>query len=286
MNSSRREETRRMEDPLKFSWQPELRSPYFVLGWSVDAGRLGAGVIDYLNKSLSGQRFCEIEPVEFYPLSGVNIEDNIVQFPENEFYACPKNDLVLFKSTPPSHEWYKYFSLTLDVAENYHARELYIVSGMISLSAHTPPRQLWGTCNSSEFKNAMSRYKIVRELDYTSPPRQRPTLNSFLLWAAQKRNIPGISLMVPIPFYLATVGDPKAERRVLEFFTQRFNLRMDFSDLDEEIRQQSQMIYELRKNILEIDDSINRLESNLRLSEEESQRLVKEIDKHLREKSA
>ena len=71
---------------------------------------------------------------------------------------------------------------------------------------------------------------------------------------------------------------------MLEFFNQRFDLGIDFSDLDEEIRWQNKKLAEVRNNFPDIDESITRLESNLRLSEEESQRLVKEIEKFLREK--
>jgi len=274
-----------MIEPLKFSWQPELQSPSLVVGWSVDASGLGAKVTNYLNRKLGGQSFCEIEPVEFFPLGGVTIEDDLIQFPESKFYACPKNDLVVFQSAPPSYEWYKFLNLILDTAEHYcHVKELHTIGGMVSLSAHTTPRELLGTFNSPELKEALSHYNLAEGLNYETPPGQRPTLNSFLLWAAKRRNIPGVNLWVPIPFYLVAVDDPKARRRVLEFFNQRFDLRIDLSDLDEEVRQQNQTIAEVRNSFPDIDESIRRLESNLRLSEEESQRLVKEIEKFLREK--
>jgi len=275
-----------MKDPLKFSWQPELQSSSLVVGWSVDAGKLGAKVTDYLNRKLGGQSFCEIEPVEFFTLGGVTIEDDLVQFPESKFYSCPGKNLVVFRSAPPSYEWYKFLTLILDTAEHYcHVKEIHTIGGMVSLSAHTAPRELLGTFNSPELKKALSHYNLAEGLDYETPPGQRPTLNSFLLWAAKRRNIPGVNLWVPIPFYLVAVGDPKAQRRVLEFFNQRFDLGIDFSDLDEEIRQQNQIIAEVRNGFPDIDESIRRLESNLRLSEEESQGLVKEIEKLLKEKT-
>ena len=95
-----------MNEPLKFSWRPELQSPSLVVGWSMDAGQLGTRVTDYLIRKLGGQSFCEIEPVDFFPLGGVAIEGNLVQFPESKFYACPNNDLLVFESAPPGHEWY------------------------------------------------------------------------------------------------------------------------------------------------------------------------------------
>ena len=273
-----------MEDPLKFFWQPQLQSPSLVVGWSEDASRLGSRVTDYLIRKLGGQGFCEIEPIEFFTLGGVAIEDNLVQFPESKFYACSKNDLVVFKSAQPRYEWYKFLNLVLDIAEYCHAKELYTVGGMVSLSAHTAPRQLQGTFNSPELKEALSSYDLDRGMNYETPLGQRPTLNSFLLWVAKRRNIPGVSLWVPIPFYLVAVDDPQAQKRILGFFNQRFDLAIDFSDLDEEIRQQNQIMAEVRNSFPDIDESISRLESNLGLSAKESQRLLREIEKFLREK--
>jgi len=284
MNSSGKE-TKGMTEPLKFSWQPELQNASLVVGWSVGASALGAKVTDYLNRKLGGRSFYEIEPVEFFPLEGVAIEDDLVQFPESKFYACPENNLVVFKSTPPSYDWYRFLNLILDVAEHYcHVKELYTILGMVSLNAHTAPRQVLCTFNSPELKEALIPYDLTREWDFETPPGGRPTLNAFLLWAAKRRNIPGVNLMVPIPFYLIAANDPRAQRRVLEFFNQRFDLGIDFSDLDEEIRRQNQIIAEVRDSFPDIDESIRKLESNLRLSEEESQKLVKEIERFLREK--
>jgi len=155
---------------------------------------------------------------------------------------------------------------------------------MVSLGAHTAPRELLGTFNSPELNEALSPYNLTRGLDYETPPGQRPTLNSFLLWVAKRRNIWGVNLWVPIPFYLVAVDDPTAQKRVLEFFNQRFDLRIDFNDLDEEIARRNEKIAEVRTRLPEIDEYITRLEGNLRLSEDENERLVTEIEKFLREK--
>lgn len=275
-----------MKVPFRLWQQPELQNPSLVVGWGADAGKLGARVTDYLNKKLGGQSFCEIEPVEFSPLAGVTIDDDLIQFPETKFYSCPRNDLVILSSDPPSNEWYKFLNLILDIAERYcQVKELYTIGGTVSLGAHTTPRELLGTFNSLELKKALSQYNLARNLDYETPPGQRPTVNSFLLWVAKRRNIPGVSLWVPIPFYLVAVDDPKAQKMMLEFFEQRFELRIDFSDLDAEISRQNERIAQVRTRLPEIDQYITRLESNLRLSDDENERLVKEIERFLREKS-
>ncbi len=269
---------------FKFSSHPELRSPSLIIGWDADVSNLGAKAIDYLNEKLGGQPFCELELEEFFSLGGVTIENDLVQFPESKFYAFPDNDLVVLLSTPPEHEWYKFLDLILDIAQNHcHVQELYTIGGMISLGAHTAPRQFFGTLNSPELKNKLSAYELTRETNYESPPGQKPTLNSFLLWAAKKRNIPGANLWVPIPFYLLAVEDPRAQKRVLGFLNHRLDLHIDLADLDEEIRKQDAKIARMRTDFPEIDRYITKLESNLRLAEGENEKLVKQVEEFLRE---
>ena len=273
-----------MTGHLKFTGKPELQHPSLIIAWSIDAGALGTNVTGYLNRKLGSQSFCQIEPLDFFPLGGVTIKDDLVQFPQNSFYASSGKDLIIFQSTPPGHEWYKFINLTLDVAEQYRVKEIYAIGGMISLAAHTTPRMLVGTFNSPVLKGALSGYNLAPIMDYETPPGQRPTISSYFIWAAGKRNIPGVSLWVPIPFYLLNVNDPRAQKKVLDFFNQRFSLGMDLNDLDDEIRLQNQIIAELRNSFPEIDRSITRLESNLGLSEEDSHNLVNEIAKFLRQK--
>jgi len=255
-----------------------------IIGWDTDVSNLGTRVTDYLNEKLGGQSFCEIELEEFFSLGGVTIENDLVQFPESKFYAFPENDLVVLKSTPPDHEWYKFLNLILDIAQNHcNVKELYTIGGMISLGAHTAPRQFFGTLNSPELKKDLSPYELTRETNYESPPGQKPTLNSYLLWVAQKRDVPGANLWVPIPFYLLSVEDPRAQKKVLEFLNHRLDLHIDLADLDEEIRKQDEKIARMRTDFPEINEYISKLESNVRLTEGENEKLVKQVEEFLRE---
>jgi proteasome assembly chaperone (PAC2) family protein len=274
-----------MKGPFKLSWQPELRDSSLIIGWNMDSGKLGTKVTDYLNSKLGSESFCEIDPIDFFSMGGVLVEENLVQFPESKFYASPRNNLVILKSAPPRYDWYRFLNLVLDVAERHcNVKEIITIGGMVSLSAHTTPRELMGTFNSPEVKDSLSRYNLASGMEYETPPGQRPTLNSFLIWAAGRRNIPGFSLWVPIPFYLMTVDDARAQRMVLELFNQKFNLGLDFSELEEEITRQNQMMDDMRNTSPSTDKYIGRLEHNLMLSNEESQRLVKEIEKLFRKK--
>jgi predicted ATP-grasp superfamily ATP-dependent carboligase len=284
MNSSKRE-TKGERDPLRFFSRPALQSPSLVVAWSEDAGRLGPKVNDYLRRKLGGHSFCEIEPVDFFPMGGVAIEDDLAKFPASWFYASPEHDLVLFESSPPSSDWYRFLNLVMDVAEHYcHVREVHTVGGMVAISAHTTPRQLVAAFSSTEAKKNLSSSDLVSAFDYETAASQRPTLSSYLLWVAKRRSIPAASLWVPVPFYLAGGEDLGAERRVLQFIDQRLDLGIDFRELDEDIKRQNRELAEARAANAHIEESIARLESNQGLSDEESLRLVEEVDEFIKSK--
>ena len=270
--------------PITIRKEPDLLQSSLVLGWSEDMGNLGWRVTDYLKRKLKGQEFAEIEPDDFFSLGGVVIEDNLARFPGSKFYACQEHKLVVFQRGSPRAEWYKFLNLVLDVAEHYcRVKELYLLGAMVSFSAHTTPRQLLTVVNSVEMKEVLNQYDLARDMDYQTQAGERPTLNSFLLWIAKERNIPGVSLWVPIPFYLAAMEDAQAQKKVLSFLNERLDLKIDFSDLDQEIREQNEQLARSRSRFPQIDDSINRLESNLMLSEEENGELIKKIEDFLRE---
>jgi proteasome assembly chaperone (PAC2) family protein len=270
--------------PARIYKEPCLRQSRLVLGWREDIGDFGERTTGYLKRKLAGEEFAEIDPEDFFPLGGVAVEDNLARFPESKFYLCPGRDLVVFQSNSPGAEWYRFLNSVLDVVEHHcGTREVYALGAMVSLDAHTAPRQLLSVVNTAEMKESLSQHELARDMDYQSPPDERPTLNSFLLWIAKERNIPGVSLWAPIPFYLAGMGDAQAQRKVLTFLNERLGLKIDFSDLDRQIRQQNEQLARARSRYPQVDDYINRLESNLMLSQDENGELIKKIEEFLRE---
>ena len=268
---------------FKLFIKPKLESSSLVVAWNQDAGRVGAKVADYLNKELAGRELAEIEPEGFFSLTGVSVEDDIAQFPESKFYWCRGKSLVIFKSDMPRYEWYEFLSLVLDVAEKYcKVKEIYTVGGMVSPGAHTTPRLLLSVANSTEMKRMLRQYDLISDMDYETQDGQRPTFSSFLLWTAKRRNIAGASLWVPVPFYLLAVEDPGACKKVTEFFDRRFELNINFADMDDEITKQDRKIAQIRSQLPELDGYINKLENDLGLTVKESEKLVKEMEEWLR----
>lgn len=271
------------KQPLRVDREAALDAPALIVGWTEDAAGLGSGVIDYLTGRLGAEEFGEIEPEGFFPLGGVAVAGNVARFPESRFYRCAGRGPVVFKSNTPRSEWFRFLNLILDVAEQCRAGEVYTVGGMVYLGAHTFPREMMALANSPQMKGRMAEYGLAADIDYESPPGQRPTLNSFLLWAAGRRNIAAASLWVPVPFYLVGARDPLAWQKVIEFLDGRFDLGIDLSGIEDEAAAHGARMAELRSGSVDIDNYIRRLEGGLGLTQEESEELVRAVEDFLRE---
>ena len=251
--------------------------PSVIIGWKEDVGNLAPGVIDYLNKKLRSRYFCQITPGSFFPIEGVPVRENVIDFPESKFFAIEEKDLVIFKSNSPSRNWWKFLNALLDVAQHYcRVKELYTVNGIPSPTPHTQTRRVLTVANHPKFK------KEIRDFGLLGMEFQgEPALNSFLLWLAKRRGIPGLSIWEDIPFYLVALDDLKAQKRILEFFDRKFNLGIDFRELDARIEEQNERIGQLRKENSEINKCLGMLEMGISLSGEEGVKLIQEVEKAL-----
>lgn len=262
-----------------------LESSSLIVAWRDDAGKLGSRTTEYVRRKLACEALVDIEPDHFFPLDGVSIDNDISVFPETRFYQCPNKLFSLLTSDMPAFEWHEFLQLVLDVAQHHcKAKEIYTVGGMITLTAHTSPRQIVAVANSPEMKRVLAQFDVVSELEHQTMPGQRPTMSSYLLWMARKRNIPAASLWVPMPFYLTSNEDPRAWKRILSFLNTRFDLGIDLRDIDEAQMAQDSKIAELLKRMPELEEYVRKLESNLALTQEESEKLAKGMREGLREK--
>jgi proteasome assembly chaperone (PAC2) family protein len=274
-----------MTEMLQFSSMPQLNNPTLVVSWEADAAYLGENVTKFLLNNLDAKPFCEIDPVEFFPLGGVIVKNDIIRFPRSTFFACPEHDLIIFYSTIPEYEWAKFFNLILDIVQKYYqGKEMYALGTTITLATHTATRDCWATSNSDQIKNNLIPFILPDEMDIDTPSGNQPTLNSFLLWTAKTRNFPAASLWIPVPFYLNTAEDPKAYQNVLGFLDSRLKLGLNFKDIYDSVTKQNKKLTRLRQSSAEINSYFYKLERNTKLSNEEYEKLYRVVDDYLRDR--
>ena len=267
-----------MKRPFEFTAQPELKNLSLIIGWNGDMGKVAPRVVNFLNEKIGGRKFCTIEPDGFFSLGGVSVEDDNIRFPESTFFYGQSKDLVIFKSDQPDYNHYAFLNSVLDIPGHYgQLKELFTISAMVSPIAHTTPRRIFAVFNQPELQEMLQSYNL-KGLTWEGPP----AISSFLLWIAQRREIPGLSLWPEVSFYLAPVEDLQAIKLTLSFFDQRFNLNLDLGELDVKIREQNEKIEQLRIEDKEINRYLGLLESGLGLKEEVQLKLAQKIYEYLK----
>lgn len=270
------------EQPFIIYTKRAFRNPSLIVAWNYSAGGLATRVLDFLDKQLGLGIFAEIKLAEFFSLNGVEIKDDVIQFPESRFYQCRAKNILIFESDVPSRDHYKFLNTVVDFAiDQCKVKELYTIGEIISATGHFSPRRTSAIVNEPKLKKKLVRYGIEININYHTPPGGMPTMNSFLLWVAQRRNVAGCNLWVDVPFYLAGAGDPKASRHVLGFLDRRFKLSLDFGELDREVDKLNKDMEELKRQKPEINRFVEMLERGIALSESEGEMLAREVAEFL-----
>ena len=263
----------------------KLEKPALIVAWLEDASSMGIRTLDYLIEGLGFREFGEILPEGFFPMAGVNVADDVAQFPESKFYVSDRSNLVIFRSNIPRTGWHGFLNAVLDVAgHDCNVSEIYTMGAMISPAAHTAPRLLISIVNQKEMKEELEPFNMMTGTDYETQPGQKPTLSSYLIWLAKQREIRGVNLWVPVPYYLVSIDDPRACKRLVYFFNSKFNLGVDFTKLDMRIAQQNDRIASLFQRLPELEAFVRRLEAGEGLNGEESEQLAREMSEALQKK--
>jgi proteasome assembly chaperone (PAC2) family protein len=265
---------------------PRLQNPCLVVGWNQDVGGLGSKTLEFLIKKLNAREFARINPAGFFSLSGVPVEENVIQFPNSKFYFCEEKDLLIFHSDGPSQSHYEFLTMLLDIAgQTRPVKEMYTLGGIISLMAHNSPRRVSSVVNQHELKQSMAELGTNTNLEYDTPVGARPTFSSLLLWVAQKKNVTGANLWVEVPFYLAALEDPRACKQVLSVLDRRFGLGLDFAELDQDIARQDHLIADLKEKESDVHRYLTMLEKGIMLSEKESEALANKVAEFLQKRA-
>lgn len=251
--------------------------------WNEDAGNLGPNIAGFLGQQLPLEDIAQLDPVTFFQLNGVTVVDDVAQFPDSRLYLCKERKLAIFQTSPPRYEWYGFLNTMLDMVEYYcRIKEIYTIGAMVALSSHDRPRDIMPIASTPDMRDVLKRYGLDFEVNHETPPSQRPTFNSFLLWNARRRGFPAATIWVALPFYMVGAQDPASVRTVVSFVDRRLKLGLDLGPLDKDVSRLNARIREARQAMLEVDDILRRVESRTMIGEEDSEKLMKALDDFLK----
>ncbi|RME54815.1 hypothetical protein D6777_02595 [Candidatus Woesearchaeota archaeon] len=198
-------------------------------------GNVGKVAVDFIIDSLKAKKVIEIYSYHF-PHSVFINEKNMVELPVIEIYhkkVGKKDFLFLAGDVQPVDEYscYKFCDLVLDILEEYGGKEVITLGGIgLQTVPNKPKVYVTGTKWDfvKTFRGASNKiYGVVGPIVGVS---------GVLLGLAKLRKIPSASLLAQTFGHPAYLGI-KGARETLKILDKKYKLKLDISQLDEEIEE-------------------------------------------------
>ncbi len=264
-----------------------LRTPSFLVGFRNEIGNVSGKVFEAIGNESKLIRLGALRLNDYFSFTSVKVEDSIIRFPECDFYSFQEGNILLFMGDPPNREPFQYCNAILDFAtKQCHAEEVFTIGGFVSPISHTSPRKIFGTVTRPELRMFLAPYNVSIDVNYHTPAAgPRPSLNHFLLWTAKQREIPGYSLWVEVPFYLANLNDPSGAKAIMNFLKGKFALDYDYHELDQQVKEVNEILETLKNKNVDIHKYLQLLDQGIALSHDESETLAREVRRSFNKKN-
>ena len=267
------------EDILIYDSKPALKKPYIICGldgW-MNGGNVSVAGLNHLIDKFHGVKFAEMPASRYhiYQIPGAEslrpifkMEEGLISdtyLPKNEFYyaknPASEHDIIFFLGTEPSLNWEEYAGTVVSLAGKFGAVRLYALCGLLDRTPYTREPLISCTCTSAEIKEEMEGY------DVTFSHREGPaTFNQMLIYACMEKGLEGASFTVRVPCYPehnVIIGySPKSTKAVLLRFNDLMHLDLDFSELDEAIKEVEQKLDSIRAQNTQFNTYITELENH------------------------
>ena len=220
---------------ITFYKEPHLDKPYFIAAWP-GMGNVALEAANFLREKLQAEEFAEIEADDFFPLSGINIRDNLVEkllLPKSKFYSwrnrLPLKDILIFigDAQPSSGKEYPFANQVMDIAIKFRVERIYTFAAMPSNIGHKDVPRVWGVVTDAKLIEILKEFGVQIMLD-----GHISGLNGSLLGVAKMRGIDGICLLGEIPYYATQIENPRASKAVLEVLENMLDIHIDMTELE------------------------------------------------------
>lgn len=198
-------------------------------------GNVGKLVVDYLIDTMRAKKVASFHS-HYLPNSVFVVEDGSVQLPSIELFHVSKNNqdfLFLTGDAQPSQEKASY-DLTnelLSIAKNYNCKNIVALGG-IGLPQEPLSPQIYIAGNDKKFAKEFTKFGVNSKIYGVVGPIVG--VSGLLLGLSKEHKIPAVSLLGETfghPLYIGI----KESRLMLNVLNDKFNLNINFKELDEEI---------------------------------------------------
>ena len=219
-----------------------LQAPSLILGFAgwANAAGLSVEVVSQLQSLLHTDAIGTLEAPECYVITnpslahrpittirGGLIED--LRLPTTEVHAWQgagtQPELLLIQGLEPDLHWQEYVEALWSLIDRFGVRRVYTIGSYYDQIPHTRPPHVTTVVSEARLKAALRSQHI----DFTS--YEGPTsIQTFLLYTCQQRQIEGVSLWGGVPPYLQGTY-PRGVVRILSVLSKLIGLSIDPSAL-------------------------------------------------------
>jgi predicted ATP-grasp superfamily ATP-dependent carboligase len=253
---------------VKIYKKPALKDPYLIVAWP-GMGDVAFKTAVYLVEKTKAQEFAEIEPKDFFYLTGSVIEKGILalpQLPYGKFYyyknKLAKNDFIVFISNaqPDLAKAKDYCERIIYLAKTFKIKSVIALAALPQAIDYTQQPDVWFAATGPSLVEDLKK-EGLNELK----EGQVSGMNGLFLGNAKKAGLEGFCLLSEIPLYTIQIENPKASLAALTFLTKIINVEIDFTDIREQAHN--------------IEEEINKLFGYLKLNSPVSPIGEEEIEK-------
>lgn len=216
----------------------DLHNTWLVAAWP-GMGHVGVGGVGYLVEKLGASLVHELPPGEVFDVDHINVENGIAsagRLPRSMCFEwrdpAGRHDLLLFRAeAQPSVHGYAMCRDLLDYATARGVERVFTLAAMASQLHPSDSPRTFGVATDRAVLNELREQDVEILND-----GQISGLNGVLLAAAAERKIPGVCLLGELPFFAASVANPRASHAVLDVFSNMAGIDVDFTDILEQAR--------------------------------------------------
>ena len=259
---------------LHMQTKPRVKNATLLMGLSgwMDGGDVSTGSIKYLVQTLGAPEFAEIEPEGFYiyNLPGTMNMANVFrphtvinkgiiksfQLQQNRFFADTQKNLILFLGREPNLNWKEFGECIFSVCEQFSVKQIYFIGSVAGLVPHTREPRIFCSVSRRELKAGLGRLG-VKFTDYEGPA----SLVTYLMIAAQQRNIDMINLIATVPVYVQG-SNPICIEAIIRRLSAILSLHVDSEPLRQLSNEFERKLSDVIAGEPELDESIHKLEQD------------------------
>jgi proteasome assembly chaperone (PAC2) family protein len=222
--------------------EPPLQAPSLVIGFAgwANAAGLSVEVVSQLQSLLGTDVIGTLEAPECYVITNPSLAHRPIttirggliealRLPTTEVHALQgtetQPELLLIAGLEPDLHWQEYVEALWSLIDRFGVRRVYTIGSYYDQIPHTRPPHVTTVVSDVRLKAALRSQRV----DFTS--YEGPTsIQTFLLYACQQRQIEGVSLWGGVPPYLQG-SYPRGVVRIIAVLSKLIGLSIDSSAL-------------------------------------------------------